>query len=622
MSIFQSQFWGAAKRSWPGDCFLVIHQPFPSMVSISPPHTAVLPEVPLVSSQTKISGRGEKSSSISARRPIGILCGLGVFCLVGIAFAFWLRAVPAGNPDPRFGFNAFYVLFARHEPAGLAVVAVFSLIAAVGLLRGGDAAGQQCDQNPNRAGLLCVLLATIAFVFAAIGTKIVFHDYALTADEYLADFQANIFLHGKLQAEVPSAWVSVERFLNLPFFVQYFPTNHSWNSVYLPIYAAMRAVFQGVGLQSLLNPFLAALTVLAVYGTVRNIWPESKTNALVAIGLLVSSSQFLVMSMTSYSMPAHLALNAIWLWLYSRPDRGWFYLAPLVGVLAIGLHQPIVHALFALPFLLRLVLQRRWRTVLIFGTVYVAGCALWFAWQARYQVGRSDGIGIGSMFKILNPRMPIIQSMNLLLIIGWASLATPLLAVLGASQFFKVRPIIQDSILSCLLTFGFYFFFYLDQAHGWGYRYFYGVLTCLIVCSVAGFNRLSTLVGQRRAMAFVILGAATSFLVQLPLRCWQVERFIRPYARTASAIHSMRQDIVALDCRDAWYSADLIRNDPFLEKRPMIVSLFGLTPAAIAVLEKGGSARFITRDDLTRLGMFTTQRNEYARDPFQLGRGE
>jgi hypothetical protein len=33
-----------------------------------------------------------------------------------------------------------------------------------------------------------------------------------------------------------------------------------------------------------------------------------------------------------------------------------------------------------------------------------------------------------------------------------------------------------------------------------------------------------------------------------------------------------------------------IRNHPFLEKRPIVVSIFGLTPAAIAVLEKAGSA--------------------------------
>ena len=151
-----------------------MHQSFPSMVSIFPPNRVVSPEVSLVSSQAKINSIGEKSSPVLARPLIGILCGSAVFCLLGIAFAFWLRTVPAGNPDPQLGFNVFYVLFARHEPAGLAVVAVFSLIAAVGLVRGGNVAGQQCDQNPNRAGLVCVLLATIAFVFAALGTQIVF----------------------------------------------------------------------------------------------------------------------------------------------------------------------------------------------------------------------------------------------------------------------------------------------------------------------------------------------------------------------------------------------------------------------------------------------------------------
>ena len=559
-------------------------------------------------------------STPATGRTIGILFGITIFCLAGIVFAFWLRTVPAGHPDPRLAFNVFYYLFARNEPAGLLVVALFSAGAALWFRRSQPLVEDRPVENGILTGWACIAVAVVVFAIAAIGTQTVFHNYLVTADEYLADFQARIFLHGKFQAEVPSAWVSAERFLNLPFFVRYFPANHSWNSVYLPVYAAMRAVFQSVGLQSLLNPFLAALTVLALYGTARNIWPESKTNALVAIGLLVSSSQFLVMSMTSYSMPAHLALNAIWLWLYSRPDRGWFYLAPLVGVLAIGLHQPIVHALFALPFLLRLVLQRRWRAVLIFAPIYLAGCALWFAWQARYQVG--GNAGIGSFFKILNPRMPIIQSMNLLLIIGWASLATPFLAVLGASRFFKVRPIIQDSILSCLLTFGFYFFFYLDQAHGWGYRYFHGALVCFLIVAVAGFNRLSNLGGQHRATKFVLVGIAASLLIQFPLRCFEAERFVRPYARTAAAIHAIPKDIVAFDWRDAWYSADLIRNDPFLEQRPIIVSIFQLTPAAVAALEKNGTARFITRDDLTRLGMFTTRRNDYARDPFELGRGK
>jgi len=586
------------------------------MLSISEPLAGNLPEFAIASGQTA----AREPSATTSRGPAIILAIIAAFAALGIAFALWLRTVPAGNPDPRSWFNVFYVLFARNEPVGLPVVALFSMVAAFLLLPKRMPKPTIAPSSSSRTDhrVVPAAIAIAVFVVTAAGTHLVCHNYALTADENMADFQAKIFLRGKMQAELPARWRPAAQALK-PTFVDYFPESHSWNSAYYPVYAATRAVFQSVHLHSLLNPFFAAVSILALYGTARNLWPERRSNALVAIALLASSSQFLLMAMTAYAMPAHLALNTIWLWLYSRADRRWFYLVPFVGVLAIGLHQPIVHALFALPFLLRLVLQWRWRAVLVFGAVYVAGCALWFVWRARYQIASSDGIG--SIFKILNPRMPIIQSMNLLLIIGWASLATPLLAVLGASQFFKVRPIIQDSILSCLLTFGFYYFFYLDQAHGWGYRYFHGVIVCFILVAIVGFNRLSVLVRSRRARTFVLAGIAASLLIQFPLRCFQAERFVRPYARTAAVLQAMPNDIVALDARDAWYSADLIRNDPFLEQRPMIVSLFALTPAAIAVLEKGGSARFITRDDLTRLGMFTTRRNDYARDPFQLGRG-
>jgi hypothetical protein len=232
-----------------------------------------------------------------------------------------------------------------------------------------------------------------------------------------------------------------------------------------------------------------------------------------------------------------------------------------------------------------------------------------------------DG-GVGSIFAFLNPRMPIIQSMNLLLIIAWASLATPLLALLGFKQIRKEQPIVQDAMLSCALTFAFHFCVHFDQSHGWGYRYFHGVLGCFTVVAVSGFQRFSALVGQRRALAFVVSGIALSILIQLPLRCIQVEKFVRPYARTAAVLHAMPTDMVALRPHDAWYAADLIRNDPFLEQRPVIVSLYGLTPAAASALEKNGSVRIITRNDLARLGLFTSLSSCHGRDPFQLGQGK
>src|SRR5438105_13456979 len=139
--------------------------------------------------------------------------------------------------------------------------------------------------------------------------------------------QARIFLHGKITAAVPEEWLPLARMIK-PTIVDYLPTTHSWKSTYLPVYAAMRAVFQSISLQSLLNPLLDAVSVVALFGAARNIWPTQQQNAFVAAALLASSCQFLVMGMTSYSMPAHLALNSIWLWLYSAPDRRRFYFAP------------------------------------------------------------------------------------------------------------------------------------------------------------------------------------------------------------------------------------------------------------------------------------------------------
>ncbi len=291
----------------------------------------------------------------------------------------------AGYPDPRTTYSAFYVIFARDEILGLALVAVFGIAGALLFFGKGNHPGPVAEIPGalQREHLLVTLIAVGVFAAAALGSHFVCHDYALSADEFMADFQAQIFLRGKITAEVPVA-MGRRGADHSPTFVDYFPATHSWKATYLPVYAALRALFQGVYLQSLLNPFLAALTVFALYGTVRNIWPNEKQNALLAVLLLAGSAQFLLMAMTAYSMPAHLALNTVWLWLYSRPDRRRFYLAPIVGVLAIGLHQPIVHALFVAPFLLRLVWQRKWLPVWIYGLIYSLGCAAWYAWRMHY----------------------------------------------------------------------------------------------------------------------------------------------------------------------------------------------------------------------------------------------
>jgi hypothetical protein len=165
------------------------------------------------------------------------------------------------------------------------------------------------------------------------------------------------------------------------------PAPNTWISPYLPGYSAVRALFHLGGAQWMTNPCLAMLTVLAMVGVSSRLWPSSKVNQGLALLMLVTSPQFLINSMTSYAYPAHLCVNLFWLWLYSRNDRLGLMLAPWVGVLAMGLHQPVVHVLFAAPFLVRLLWSRSWRLRIYTVCIYTAGSLFWIYWLFRVRSG-------------------------------------------------------------------------------------------------------------------------------------------------------------------------------------------------------------------------------------------
>jgi len=83
----------------------------------------------------------------------------------------------------------------------------------------------------------------------------------------------------------------------------------------------------------------------------------------------------------------------------------------------------------------------------------------------------------------------------------------------------------------------------------------------------------------------------------------------------------MNAKVVGIDPRLAWYSADLVRNDPFLEDRPVVVALVPLAPAEMAALERAGTGQFISRDEMKQLGLATIPREPRWADPFRLGKG-
>ncbi|MEP6601273.1 MAG: hypothetical protein ABJB49_05615 [Nitrospirota bacterium] len=533
------------------------------------------------------------------RNLLRLVALLGSVAVGGVAFAIWLGSLRAGNPDPRDWYNAFSVLFARHEPAGLALVAIFAAVTALWLRRGVPALLQSNFPSERRVD---ALIAILVFFITALGTWAVFQQYALTADENMADFQAQIFLSGHISQEIPAFWQPFWPAI-IPTHAVYLSATHSWLSSYLPVYAAIRALFMSVGLEWMTNPALAAVSILALAAVARKVWPNEPWKPALAAGLLAASPQFLITSMTAYAMPAHLALNLVWLWCYCDPSKRRFWLAPFVGVAALGLHQPFFHALFVVPFLVRLVRERRWSASSWFAAIYSIGIVCWYAWWSRFLPAN---VAVAESLFGLTKATVVIQAMYLSLLLGWMAFPVPLLACLGVAGVRKLPPLLRDAGTSCLLTFGFYLFVKFDQGHGWGDRYFHGTLGCLVLIAVAGWDRLAEKVGQRAAVTFATIGVILALLVQLPLRCFQAESFVRPYAQAATYFRNIDADAVGFDPRLAWYSNDLKRNDPFLLQRPIIISTVWMTKAEAEVLrQRFPRSHLISLEELASFGLAT-----------------
>lgn len=519
-----------------------------------------------------------------------------LLAVVGIVIALAIAASSISNHDARAGHNIFHSLFADNEPIGCALVLLGLAVLVWCYQRG-------LTWNPAaaRARMLWLVAGAVVVVTAG-GTLAVTHNYGLSMDEYCADFQAKLFAHGKVVSEVPEQWRPVERWLR-PLFIVYDAEKHTWTTAYLPGYAAIRAVFHVLGAPWLTNPMLAGLSVLAIAGIARRLWPDSPSHMWVAVALLAASPQFLLTAMTAYSMPAHLALNLVWLWLYVRGDRNSLLLAPLVGFLAIGLHQPNVHPLFVLPFCARFVWQKRWGWAAYYAVTYSLAIAAWLLW---WKVLRADAIHTATasaFMTVPGSRAGLVQILNIVLMLTWQSAGTFLLLVLGLSRWKSLPPVLKDAAWGCLITLLFYMEFTSHQGHGWGYRYFHAVLGNWMLLAVAGWGPLCELLGAAKARALAAAAVVITLAACLPVRAWQVESFTRPYAEADAALKTIDADVAVIDSSAVWYGQDLVRADPLFQERPARVRFTTVQPNLAAELKARGKVVFVGGEELDRFGL-------------------
>ncbi|MBC2653291.1 hypothetical protein [Novosphingobium aerophilum] len=520
----------------------------------------------------------EDTAATTLRRAVFVTLGALMLC-GGLA----LLIVPTRYyPDSL----VFLTLFsARHQdlPVAACVALILALLGMRPTLAAADDAGGRSGLWSRAARHLPAAVLVGAGLLAALAWAIrigVLFDHDFTRDEHMAVFDSRIFAAGRLFWPFPPALAPLYSALNDLFL---FPIGNHEGLVsgYLPINAAIRAALGKIMPLSLVSPLQAGLAGVVLWRIAARLWPDDRgTQAVVLIGY-AASSQVILMGTAAFAMTTHLLLNLVWLALFLRGTRAGHAGALITGFLATGIHQPVFHPLFVLPFLDLLRRQRRW-TVL---GAYVAGYlviglawAAWPNWLASYGIGQppegpSDQFGfLGRLAGLLTPpnfAAICLMAGNLLRFIAWQHVLIVPLAIVGTWRCAPRDDLARALALGILVTFVAMLILLPPQGHGWGYRYLHGLIGNLCLLAGFGWAWLRHHGGTpRRALH---LTTAVSLLILLPVHALMVRGMIAPYARATQAFARLDADYVVVDSETLPFGTNFVLNRPDLSNRPRVL---------------------------------------------------
>jgi len=410
-----------------------------------------------------------------------------------------------------------------------------------------------------------------------IGCKWVLCGYEMSRDEQMAAFDSRIFSSGRLVQPLPPFWQAHAGALDT-YFMLPVARPVAWISAYLPMNAMLRSAVGLVADPALTGPLMVAVGLVALWKCARLLWPDDREAAIVALLLYAGSGQVLFGGMTAYAMPAHLALNLVWLWLFLLDRRATDVGALLVAFVATGLHQPLFHPLFAVPILFTLLLDRNWARVALFVAGYATICAFWLAWplwmHALVAGPHSSTAAVGTDFvsrfmTTIAGRDPARwqeTAANLLRFFAWQHLLLlPLMiaaiAIVRRERLagaFAISLFLPICIMAVILPW---------QGHGFGYRYLQGVIGTGILLAIYGWRSLVVQYGWLRPL--FVRTTLAGVIVLLPLQALMGHEFYALQAGIDRRIDASSADYFITGSRDAPFSQDLVINRPDLSNRPL-----------------------------------------------------
>jgi hypothetical protein len=548
-------------------------------------------------------------------RVAAIACSAAI--AAGTAGAYAFNAV-----WPARGFDWFATYYFERQDA-FWLVATAVLLGALGLVRLPAARLPAVSAIFNYPRTTVAVLALVVLIGGRAGADIVFGGYQLSRDEDMAEFAANTFRSGMTVAPVSPEWRHLAYALE-PRYMLPIADGAAFAPTYLPVNAGFRAAVGLLADPEWTSPLLAALAVLAVFGVARRLWPARPDAAVISAILLATSSQVLVMSMTSYAMTAHLALNLIWLWCFLRDDRIGHAAAIGTGFLASGLHQWLFHPLFALPFVIKLWTVRRRRLALTYAISYAGICLFWIYypqllldWHKLYWQGLSHAASANGAFVYF---ADILRELalrfhwtgaglmleNLLRFVAWQNPIMLPLALAGYRLARDDEGIAAELAAGLIFTLIAMFVVIPEQGPGWGYRYVHGLIGSLTLLAGYGWIALSHRASRNEmensGRMFVVAGAVAC-LILLPAHAKDAHDFVMPYARAEAAIEQAPADFVVVDKFGLLIGEDLVRNDLFLRNRPKVLELGRLNSTDIAELCARHSIAVFDRSQGLALGI-------------------
>lgn len=424
------------------------------------------------------------------------------------------------------------------------------------------------------------LTAAIYFLLLAFGAMYVYHAHPLSMDEYAPVFQSKIFAVLELSGKFPAPlvdWLIPEGFQN--YFLSVSHADGRVVSSYWPGFALLLTPFTALGVPWLCNPVLGAAGVLIVHRLALSLFND-RTCAGVAVLLTIAAPAFAINAISFYSMTAHLVLNGVFVLLLLKPTPARAFVAGLTGSLALCLHNPVPHVLFAAPWIVSMILapqQRRLLPALICGYLPLS-LVLGIGWPllARDVSGGSNGaltsggalvtMRLSDVFAVPLPGLLYARLIGLAKIWIWAVPASVIVAAIGYWRWRDATPV-RLFAWSAGLTFIGYLFVPFDQGHGWGFRYFHSAwfaIPLLAAAAIAPRGNAEPASSPARVglAGYVAACAMLGLLLVLPLSAVQVESFISTHLAQQPAGNG--PGVIILRPASGFYAYDLVQNDPFL----------------------------------------------------------